>query len=173
MIFLFILDRLGSFSQTLHLEALSSFQKLRQLILCDIDLSGIHKFQYGCQVLKWDVLQDDDRVLSGVLFEQSLEIGGAGGQNHLVGLAALSVAGEGHVTKRLLIPQMFEGGNHVGLEIVPSQTELLLVIHFCCLFSEIDFELFIVILITLRRYELNVFGSDGRHDDDDPYLGIL
>ena len=30
---LFILDRLGSFSQTLHLEALSSFQKLRQLIL--------------------------------------------------------------------------------------------------------------------------------------------
>ena len=114
--FSFILDRLGSFSQTLHLEALSSFQKLGQLILksiiinpliqlakitnlCDIDLSCIHKFQNGCQVLKWDVLQYDDRVFGRVLLQQSLEVGGAGGQNHLVGLAALSVTGEGHVAK--------------------------------------------------------------------------
>ena len=67
--------------------------------LCDIDLSGIHEFENGCQVLKGDVLQDDDRVFSGVLLEQSLEVGGAGGQNHLVGLATLSVAGQGNVTK--------------------------------------------------------------------------
>jgi hypothetical protein len=31
-------------------------------------------------------------VLSGVLLEQGLEVGGAGGQDHLVGLAGLAVA---------------------------------------------------------------------------------
>ena len=51
------------------------------------------------------------------------------------------LCGDGHVAKALLIPEVFEGGDHVGLEIVPSQTKLLLVIHFWLFVSEKDFSL--------------------------------
>ena len=39
------------------------------------------------------------------------------------------LCGNGDITEALLIPEMFEGGDHVGLEIVPSETELLLLGH--------------------------------------------
>ena len=42
--------------------------------------------------LERDILENDDGVLGRVLFEQSLEVGGAGRQDHLVSLAGLSVA---------------------------------------------------------------------------------
>ena len=46
-----------------------------------------------------------------------------------MGLGALTVAGDGHVRKGLLVPQVLEAGHHVGLEVVPSEAELLLVVH--------------------------------------------
>ena len=85
-------------------------------------------------MLEWNVLEDDDGVLGGVLLQQSLEIGRTSGENHLVSLAALAVAGDGHVAEGLLISEVLEGGHHVGLEVVPSQTELLLVVHFPIVF---------------------------------------
>ena len=89
-------------------------------------------------MLEGDVFQDDDGVLGGVLLQQGLEVGRAGGQDHLVRLAALPVAGQGHVAEGLLVPQMLEGGDHVGLEIIPPQTELLLVIHFCLVSEKVQ-----------------------------------
>ena len=80
-------------------------------------------------MLEGDVFQDDDGVLGGVLLQQGLEVGRAGGQDHLVRLAALPVAGQGHVAERLLVPQVLEGGDHVGLEIVPAETKLLFLGH--------------------------------------------
>ena len=80
-------------------------------------------------MLEGDVFQDDDGVLGGVLLQQGLEVGRAGGQDHLVRLAALPVAGQGHVAEGLLVPQMLEGGDHVGLEIIPAEAELLVVRH--------------------------------------------
>ena len=80
-------------------------------------------------MLEGDVFQDDDRVLGRVLLQQGLEVGAAGGEDHLVSLAALTIAGNRNVTEGLLIPQVFEGGHHVGLEVVPSQAELLLIVH--------------------------------------------
>ena len=74
-------------------------------------------------------LQDDNGMLGGVLIQQVLEVGGAGGENHLVCLGALAVAGQGHVAEGLLVPQVLEAGDHVGLEIVPTETELLLLGH--------------------------------------------
>ena len=59
--------------------------------------------------------------------ESYLEIGRACGEHHLVCLARLSVAGEGHVREGLLVPQVLERRDHVGLEIIPTETELLLV----------------------------------------------
>ena len=49
----------------------------------------------------------------------------AGTQNHLVSLGVLALSGDGDVTERLLVPQMFERSNHIGLEIIPAETELL------------------------------------------------
>ena len=74
-------------------------------------------------------LEDNDRVLSRVLLQQRLEVGRAGGQDHLVRLAALPVAGDRHVGERLLVPQVLEAGDHVGLEVIPPKTKLLLIVH--------------------------------------------
>jgi len=102
---------------------------LRELVLGDVDLSSVHELQDGGEVLEGHVLQNDDGVLGGVLLQKSLEVGAACRQDHLVGLAALAIAGDGHVSEGLFIPEMLEGSDHVGLEIVPSQTELLLIIN--------------------------------------------
>ena len=37
----------------------------------------------------------------------------------------LALSGDGDVTERLLVPQVFERSNHIGLEIIPAETELL------------------------------------------------
>ncbi len=78
-------------------------------------------------MLEGHVLQDDDGVLGRVLLQQRLEVGRAGRQHHLVRLARLAVAGQGHVREGLLVPQVLEGADHVGLEVVPAEAELLLV----------------------------------------------
>ena len=43
-------------------------------------------------MLEGDVLQDDDGMLGRVLLQQSLEVGTAGREDHLVSLTALTVA---------------------------------------------------------------------------------
>ena len=80
-------------------------------------------------MLEGDVLEDDDGVLGGVLLKQVLEVGAAGAEDHLVGLGVLALGGDGHVAEGLLVPQMLEGGDHVGLEIIPAEAELLVVRH--------------------------------------------
>jgi len=44
-----------------------------------------------------------------------------------VGLARLAVAGQGDVGEGLLVPQVLEGGHHVGLEVIPAEAKLLLI----------------------------------------------
>ena len=93
-----------------------------------------------------DYLQNDDRMFCRILFQQVFEVRGAGAQNHLVGLGVLALmislhalqhatgnkgylGGNGDVAEALFIPEVFEGGDHVALEIVPTKTELLLLSH--------------------------------------------
>ena len=45
-------------------------------------------------MLEGDVFQNDDGMFGGVLLQQGLEVGAAGGEDHLVSLAALAVAWE-------------------------------------------------------------------------------
>ena len=121
--------------------------------LCDIDLPSVHELQDCCEVGEGHVLQDDDRVLGRVLLQQVLEVGRAGAEDHLVGLSVLALktqksfnggltkernnqvdiskylGGDRDVTEALLVPEVFEGGDHVGLEVVPSEAELLVVRH--------------------------------------------
>ena len=64
-------------------------------------------------------------------------------------LGVLALSGDGDVTERLLVPQVFEGRHHVGLEIVPAETELITVsgTHLGCFQSQIIFSLSIVTVI--------------------------
>lgn len=64
-------------------------------------------------------------------FEELLEVGAAGRQDHLVGLQALSLARQCHVYEILIVSQRLELRRYVRLEIVPSQTELLVATQFC------------------------------------------
>ena len=68
-------------------------------------------------------------MLGWVFLQKGFEIWAAGRENHLVCLGALTITGQGHICEGLLIPQVLEGGHHVGLEVVPSEAKLLLVIH--------------------------------------------
>ena len=78
-------------------------------------------------MLEGNVFEDDDGVLGGVLLQEGLEVGRAGGEDHLVGLAGLSVARQGDVGEGLFVPEVLERRDHVGLEVVPPKAELLLV----------------------------------------------
>lgn len=79
--------------------------------------------------LEGNVLEDDDGVLGGIFLQEGLEVWRASGQDHLVSLAALPVRSNRHVGERLLVPQVLEAGDHVGLEVIPPQAELLLIVH--------------------------------------------
>ena len=69
-------------------------------------------------------------MLGRILLQQVLEVWATGTENHLVSLGVLALSGDGHVAEGLLISEVLEGRHHVGLEVVPSQTKLLLVVHF-------------------------------------------
>ena len=42
--------------------------------------------------LEWNILENDDGVLGGVLLQEGLEVRRASRQDHLVGLARLAIA---------------------------------------------------------------------------------
>jgi hypothetical protein len=48
------------------------------------------------------IIRSDKQPITTICFH--LEVGGAGGQDHLVGLGALPVTRDGHVRERLLVP---------------------------------------------------------------------
>ena len=93
-----------------------------------------------------DYLQNNDGMFCRILIQQVFEVRGAGAQNHLVGLGVLALmislhalqhatgnkgylGGNGDVTEALLISQVLERGDHVSLEVIPAQAELLVVGH--------------------------------------------
>ena len=49
----------------------------------------------------------------------------AGAEDHLVSLGVLTLGGDGDVTEGLLVSEVLERGHHVGLEVIPTETELL------------------------------------------------
>ena len=50
----------------------------------------------------------------------------AGAEDHLVSLGVLTFGGDGDVTEGLLVSEVLERGHHVGLEVIPTETELLI-----------------------------------------------
>ena len=83
-------------------------------------------------------------MLCGILLQQILEVWGASTKDHLMGFCVLTLnniyqrcvqlngkylSRDGHITEAFLIPEVFEGGDHVGLEVIPAKAELLVVSH--------------------------------------------
>ena len=75
---LLLLDGLGCLSKTLDLETLCSLEEGRKLVLSHVNLTGVHEFRDGRQVLEWHILENDDKVLGRVLLQECLEVGRAG-----------------------------------------------------------------------------------------------
>ena len=62
--------------------------------------------------------------ISHQIYLLSPEVCAAGAENHLVGLEALALGGQGDVDEVLLLEQVLEGGGERELVVVPLQTEL-------------------------------------------------
>ena len=135
---------LSAFCKPLDLEFLCSLEESRKLLLCHVHLPSIHELQDGCEVGKGDVLQDDNGMLGGVLLQKVLEVWRACTEDHLVCLGMLTLVKQKHqhkkhglkylssngdVTEAFFVPQMFEGCDHVSLEVIPPQAELLVISH--------------------------------------------
>merc|ERR1712121_214776 len=99
--------------------------ELRKLILGYIHLTSVHEVENSNHMLERNVLQEDDRMLSWVRLEQILEVWRACTEQHLMGLCVLSFTHDGDITERCVVTEVLEVLHHGGLEIVPSQTELL------------------------------------------------
>lgn len=63
--------------------------------------------------------------------EQFSKIRATGGENDAMGFQAFAVAGQRHVHKVLIVPQIFKRRGYAALVIVPSQTEMLCIYHRC------------------------------------------
>ncbi len=122
-----LLNGLGRLGQALDFEPLGRLEEGGQLILGHVHLAGVHELENGREMLKGHVFEDNDGMLGRILFQEGLEVGRARGQDHLVGLAGLTVAGQRDVREGFLVAKVFEGRDHVGLKVVPSQAELLLI----------------------------------------------
>ena len=69
---------------------------------------------------------------------------------------------DGHITEALLVPEVLEGGHHVGLEVIPPKTELLIVSHG------------VLITMTLRHNsEIFSFFSDNKCMNDVHEIHIM
>jgi len=69
-------------------------------------------------------------MLAGICGKDLLEVGAAYGQDYLVGMEELSVAGEGHVHQVAAVVKVLEAAGDVVLEVLPAQLEL--VVHGGC-----------------------------------------
>lgn len=97
-----------------------AFEKFRELVWPY--LAVIDELDDPLEVREGHVPEDNDGMLPGGDVPQDLpEVGGAGGQDDLVGLEGLALGAEGDVDKVLVGQQLLEGAGHAVLVVVPLQ----------------------------------------------------
>ena len=69
---LFVFDSLRRLCESLDLEPLCCLEELGQLVLCNVDLPGIHELQDGAQVLQIYVLFLASYVYGQIWFVKTL-----------------------------------------------------------------------------------------------------
>ena len=110
--------------QPFHLQLLGDGKKRVKLFLGDVDFAMVHEIQHGHQLLVLDAFQVEQRMLVPVPPKNCLEEGGAGGEDDLVRLQLVVLAGEGHVEEILVLSKLLESWTYVRLEVIPPQTKL-------------------------------------------------
>ena len=90
----------------------------------------VHELKNCLQVSELYPLQVKQGVLVRVLLENRSEERRTGRQDQLVCLDLPGATAQGAVEEVLLLPDFLEGYTYVPLEIIPTQTELLIVTHF-------------------------------------------
>ena len=84
----------------------------------------VHEVQHRLQVAELDALEVEKGVCMGVLAEDSSEEWRACGEDHLVRLDLLVVAGECHVKEVFVLSEFSEGHTDVAFKVIPPQTKL-------------------------------------------------
>ena len=84
----------------------------------------VHEVEHRQQITVLDPLQIEERVAVWVFPEHSAEEGRAGGEDHLVRLQLLLVAGQRDIEEVLVLPQFTECTADVALKVVPTEAKL-------------------------------------------------
>lgn len=92
------------------------------MLLIYTHLTTVHKLKQSFHLFVPDILEENNRMLIRGVVEHGLEVGGAGGQHHLVGLQVQPVTGQGDVHKGFVVQQVLEDREKVVLMVVPPQT---------------------------------------------------
>ena len=74
----------------------------------NVDLALVHEMEYGDQVVIEDALEVQKRMLVRVPPEDCAEEGGAGSDDHFVGLYLVVVTHESHVEEVFLLSDVIE-----------------------------------------------------------------
>ena len=99
--------------QTLDFEIFSHSQESVELLLSHVDFSLIHEVEDTDELLVLDPLEVEQGVLVWIAPQHISEEGGAGGEDHFVGVHLGIVTSKRHVEKVFLFPEISEGGAHV------------------------------------------------------------
>ena len=89
--------------QAAHLQRLGRLDEAGEAWLRDAGFALVHKVEDALHLPAEDVLEHDDRVFAGVVDENFLEVGGAGGEDDLVGSHAAVLAHDGAVNQPLIL----------------------------------------------------------------------
>ena len=89
--------------QAAHLQRLGRLDQAGQLGLGHRRFALVHEVEDALHLPAEHVFQHDDRVFAGVLDEDRLEVGAAGGEEHLVGAHAAVLAHDRAVDQRLIL----------------------------------------------------------------------
>ena len=111
--------------KTLDLQAFRHLEQGGKVLLVDGHFSSVHELQQGLHLVVPDVLEEDNWMLVRCVVEHALEVGGAGREDHLVGLQVEPIAGDGDIDEGLMVEEVFKDGEKVVLVVVPSQAVLL------------------------------------------------
>ena len=111
--------------EALDAQALGHREHGGKVLLIHGHLAPVHELQQRLHLLVADVLEKDNGMLVGRVVEHGLEVGRAGGQDHLVGFQVEAVAGNRDVDKGLVVEKVLEDREQVVLVVVPPQAILL------------------------------------------------
>lgn len=113
------------FGQAFDFQAFGNLQEGGEVFLVDGHLPLVHEFQEGFHFVVADIPEEDDGMPVGGVVQHGLKVGGAGREDHFVGLQLKPVACQRHIHEGLVVQQLLKHGQEVVLVVVPTEAILL------------------------------------------------